>query len=353
MSISISRTVLEKGCGLVQEGKLGEGRRVLEAFCAEGELECPPGEKACLFWRDAADALRQAGMYEASLRLWKRAGETGLKDETTRLEIACTLIAAGKFSDAAERLAILASEAPKNSVVANLHAIALFESGNYDAAMGEWERCLKYSAQIKCPLSTHPYYLSLGTLALERYMLQNQEATGSADELESSEAAPGMGPAKRVHRIEAALEKNEALRALKWINYERAHGGNDDYLALLRASALGSLGHWPRAREEIAAVLDRQEEMEPLHAAFYAYALYRCGEAEVALKVLQAVQPEGPDDYFRHYFEACAHMALGHRCRALLNMQTAFTLYFFDNYEILVLPLWQRTKECLTINSGT
>jgi tetratricopeptide (TPR) repeat protein len=349
MSVFLDRHVLRQAQDLVAEEKLDEAAHILEAFAGD-DAQAPADKPEKYFWRDAADCARRAGLVDDALRLWDRARKAGLEDAIVRLEETVTLLMGARFEQALELAEALAVEQPRNAIVANLRAIALLECGRGPAALEEWDRCLKYSAQIECPLSTHPYYLSLGVMALERWLLEHDKAdeSGESEHLtaldpDAAELMPGKKPAgARFAKIEAALEARQTELALRWINAElRATEKPDPWLRVLRGSALGELGHWSMARRNLAAALI-EERPEPLAVTFYAYCLHRDGDSGMALRVLDGCGSVGPDDYFHHYFRGCAWMGLGKRPQAIIQFQKAFQLFFFDNYHSLVLPTWKK-----------
>lgn len=344
-TVALSSNLIAEARSMLGHGRMDEARALLEPFCG-GDVRSPAGTNPLLFWRDAADTLREAGMSGPSVQLWERARDAGLDPRVAQMESCIARMITGDFDTAA--LAELAVAQPHNAVVRNLYAVALFERGEHRAALNEWEACRPFSAHKRCPLSTQPTHLALGAMAIERFLFTHpaaEKATsgdGAADDAAAAERAPGWTLDGRLSRMERALAKGEFSKALRWIEAERPQpGARKDQIAFLRAYALGEKGCWRQARHEAALLLEK-ENASPLVQSYMSYCLARSGAPEVALAVLEHVEPAGPDDYFRHYFQGCAWVALGDRPRALQGFKTAFEDYFFDSYHLALVPAWER-----------
>ena len=73
-----------------------------------------------------------------------------------------------------------------------------------------------------------------------------------------------------------------------------------------------------------------------------------CWRSAWPARALEYVRPEGPDDYFRHYYAGVAHLMLGDRPRALLQFSRAFEDFFYDTYHSLVPTLWRRAHALMS-----
>ena len=318
----------------------------------------PPRDEAAYFWRDAAEVLRDAGMAQATEKAWGRAKREGVAPHAAEIEIATGYVLAGRFDEALERLTTLVTELPRNAVVRNLNAIALFECGRHEAALADWEVCRKISTQRDCPLSTHPFYLSLGAMAVEGYLARN--SGGNVPSPESYEPtisrAPGGSQAKRMEQIEKAWEDCRYAEALSWIETEiQSEKEPNEEIHMIRALILGGMGRWADAREEVTKVL-QNSATNPSAQSYYAYCLINSGKAAIALPLLDRIPSAGPDDYFVNYIRGCGWLALGDRPRAAQAFRVAFSEYFFDTYHSVLLPAWKRMlhqlKEETKMNPG-
>ena len=352
-SVAPPANLIAEARSMLGHGRMDEARALLEPFCG-GDVRPPAGTNPLLFWRDAAETLREAGMSGTSVQFWERARDAGLDPRVAQMESCIARMIAGDFDAAA--LAELALAQPRNAVVRNLYAVALFERGEHRAALNEWETCRPFSAHKRCPLSTQPTHLALGAMAIERFLFTHpaaEKATsgdGAADDAAAGnsagqaapERAPGWTLDGRLSRMERALAKGEFSKALRWIEAEQPQPGTrKDQIAFLRAYALGEKGRWRQARREAALLLEK-ENASPLVQSYMSYCLARSGAPEVALAVLEHVEPAGPDDYFRHYFQGCAWLALEDRLHALQGFKTAFEDSFFDSYHLALVPAWER-----------
>ncbi len=355
-TLLVSRDLLDRARGEIGRGEYERAREILTPLA---DPDARPGERerAMDFWRDAAEVLRDAGWSEASERCWERAGENGLPAMVVRIQSLTTRVAEGRFEPAVEGFRELSESEPNNGTIRNLYAIALFESGARAEALEQWEATLKISAQHRCPLSTNPLYLSLGTMALEGFLagsgesLESEKAKGGNIEDENegggkgAERAPGRTAGGRLARIEGAIEERRFDRALRWIDAEpRGEKDPPGLLNMYRSLALAETGRWSEAREELSAVLE-DATPNPSAQCYLAQCLTRSGEPGVALALLDTVAAAGPDDYFKNYFSGCALLATGDRLGALHTFRRAFTEYFYDTYHYVLLPAWEKTVE--------
>ncbi len=305
-------------------------------------------------WHDLAIVLRDAGMIEDALLAWQNAKHQGLESYVAELNSGATLIAGQRFDEAVGVLSPLREKHPKNTAIAHLLAVALFETGKHCEAIKTWLAALKDSAQIKCPFSTHPFYLSLAAAACETYLASHEAQEHTQEVSGTVERAPGLTVNARLTKIYSALEKNEPLRAMAWVLAEMKALGDDkipENLELLYMTALGETGQWEKARECVTAYL-KENGPEAMVESYFGLCLLRTGEAEMAARVLEQVEPYGPDDYMKNYYYACALMALDRRPEALLAFQVAFGPYFYDSYHGLVLPLWDKVKNIILNEEG-
>ncbi len=329
-----------------------DGARALLAVFGEGadiSLTLPRGAKPFEFWRDVGEVLRDAGMAEASEAAWRRAGAAGLAPLVVRTQIAVAWMVAGEFDRVLDDLRNLAASEPKNAVVANLYALALFENGRFDEALKQWEATARISAQTAgCPLSTQSLYLSLGAMALDRF-LQDRAGEGVEKREEDSPSQPGDKEAKVTEaEIEQALLDWHSDEALGWLDAELARQPQPaGHLRLLRAWALGDLNRWREARVEMARLVEAEPQHVPAKS-FLAQCLTRSGEPELALAVLGNLAPAGPDDFYLHYFRGCAYRALGRRAEALGCFRVSFGNYFEENYHYMLLRSWEQVGRLLS-----
>lgn len=310
----------------------------------------PPAlQKFCLgearfqrdFWHDAAGALRDAGLFDAALAAWQRARACGLDGAVTEVQLGVTLLAAGRFAEARDTLAARAAADPRNATVAHLLATALLEAGGPAEALARWETAGRLAYRSACPLDTNPLYLALGVAALERYVAAAPPTeTGPV----AAGRAPGRGPGKRLARIAAEAEAGRLAQALAWVETELT--GNPqtaDDLHQLRAWLFLEEGRPAEARAEVARLAAANPDA-PMLLSLLALCLARTGQAAWALRLLQYVPIEGPDDYFRHYHAGLAHAMLGDRVRALVQFRRAFQDFFYDTYHSLMPTLWRRAR---------
>lgn len=346
-----ARSTIENALRLATTGSVGEARKALEPlteFLAEGAQ----GDRD--FWRDAATALRDAGLYDAARAAWHRAAQAGLADYVARSETALVDLFEGRFDEALEALDVLRQTYPNNAPLADLYALALFECGRREEALEAWEKCLAVSAQTTCPVSSTPIHLALAAAALERFDAETAtEETPQADGQTDAVRAPGRTAAARRRRIEKAIEQERFDLALSWMDAETTRGvAQNPEMALLRALALGEMGRYREAVRVLCEPLSDDEKSPPVQA-YLGYCLARAGAPDIALAVLESVWPEGPDDYFAYYFRGVAHLAAGDRASALRGFRVAFSDYFFDNYWCVFVPLWERAAKRIKAPSQT
>ncbi|NQU41900.1 hypothetical protein HQ520_01350, partial [bacterium] len=297
---------LRKARALCLKGHLEEARERIGT-----DVQIAKGEKPFTFWREAAVLARDLGMTKLAEHAWNEAGRAGLDARVVRLEKAVNRLVAGDFEAAKDMLTEAIEAEPRNAVLRNAWAIALFESAETARALEEWETNRRWSAQKRgCPLSTDPLYLALAAMALEGFLQSRStkpvreapEETHPAD----GERAPGRTRDSRLARIERALARRDFDLALGWIENEmRGEEREPDMLNLMYAVALSEKDRWGRAREELATVLERSEGNSAAQS-YLGYCLARAGAPDAALRVLESVQPVGPDDYFVHYFRGIA-----------------------------------------------
>ncbi|HNY26389.1 MAG TPA: hypothetical protein PKH31_03305 [Candidatus Sumerlaeota bacterium] len=312
-------------------------------------LTVPAGAKPAEFWRDAGEVLRDAGLAEASEAAWRRAGAAGLAPLVVRTQTAVAWMVAGGFDRVVDDLRDLAAGEPKNAVVANLYALALFENDRFDEALKQWEATARISAQTAgCPLSTQSLYLSLGAMALDR-VLQDRAGEGVEKIEEESQSQQGDKKAKVTEaEIEIALLEWRSAEALGWLDAELARQPQPPgHLRLLRAWALGDLNRWREARAEMTRLVEAEPSEVPAKS-FLAQCLTRSGEPELALAVLENLAPVGPDDFYLHYFRGCAYRALGRRVEALHCFRISFGNYFEENYHYMLLRSWEQVGRLLS-----
>ena len=252
------------------------------------------------------------------------------------------------FDKALERLTPLVISNSQNAVARNLRAIALFESGEHQAALAEWKACGKMAGRHRYPFCTEPFHLALAAMALERFLNAHARQTPPALPVVQPSSAPGMTAKARIEHIDEAVQQRRFEEAFAWIEFEKVQPkAQIAPLAFLHAVALGEMDQWQQARQEILPALEIKSS-EPLAWSFYAYCLVQCGDAETALRILDHVTPVGPDDYFSTYFRGCARLAQGKRDSALCHFQLAFCHYFFDTSEMVLLPAWYKVRTILT-----
>jgi tetratricopeptide (TPR) repeat protein len=330
--------------------KVETARGLLAVFQEGAEpVVVPAGVKAAEFWRDAGEVLRDAGLAEASEAAWRRAGAAGLAPLVVRTQTAVAWMVAGGFDRMVDDLRDLAAGEPRNAVVANLYALALFENERYDEALRQWEATARISAQTAgCPLSTQSLYLSLGAMALDRF-LQDQALEDAGELRESACPQEGRKEAQATEaEIEQALLEWRSAEALGWLDAELARQAQPPgHLRLLRAWALGDLNRWREARAEMARLVEAEPQHVPARS-FLAQCLTRSGEPDLALAVLENLAPAGPDDFYLYYFRGCAYRALGRRVEALDCFRTSFGNYFEENYHYMLLRSWEQVGRLLS-----
>jgi tetratricopeptide (TPR) repeat protein len=343
------RDLLSEARRALADRKVDAARALLGVF-GEGAdaLSVSAGMKIAEFWRDAGEVLRDAGLAQASEAAWRRAGAAGLAPLVVRTQIAVAWMVAGEFDRILDDLKDLAASEAKNAVVANLYALALFENGRFDEALTQWEATARISAQTAgCPLSTQSLYLSLGAMALDRFLQERAnrgaETTGETSRPERVNEGARITEAE----IEQALLEWRSTEALEWLDAELARQAQPaGHLRLLRAWALGDLNRWREARTEMARLVEAEPQHVPAKS-FLAQCLTRSGEPELALVVLENLAPSGPDDFYLHYFRGCAYRMLGRRAEALGCFRISFGSYFEENYPYMLLRSWEQVGRLL------
>lgn len=340
-----NRTALAASRHLLAEDCLEDAQAVLapvvERLAAEAAAEAAAAPAQRDYWHDAADALRDSGLFDPALAAWERSRACGLDGATADVQAGVTLLAAGRFVEARDILAARAAADPRNATVAHLLATALLESGAPVEALARWETAGRLAYRSACPLDTNPLYLALGVAALERWM-------AAAPPTETGPAvpgrAPGRGPGKRLARIAAEAEAGHLAQALAWIDTELTGCPRTaDDLRQLRAWLLLEEGRPAEARIEMARLAAANPDV-PTLLSLLALCLARTGQAAWALRLLQYVATEGPDDYFRHYHAGVAHLMLGDRVRTIVLFRRAFEDFFYDTFHSLVPTLWRRAR---------
>ena len=356
MAETVSRSLLTLARGLMRSFDFEKARATLAPFSAPDTLAVQDDDPL-LFWRDAAETLRDAGMAEAAEQAWTRAGEAGMARHAAETQILAGYVLAGRAGEVLARLKELRGAHGRNAVVRNLYAITLFESGQRGQSLAEWKSCLDISAQNECPLSTHSFYLALGAMAVEGFFAAQGDkrepdnaSMGTpvgAPPADPLDRAPGRRHATRMAQIDKAWEEGRYDQALRWIDAEiQEEKSSSDDLRVARALTLGGMSRWTDARREITATLQRSD-VSPSAQTFLAHCLIHGGEARLALTLLERIKPAGPDDFFANYVRACAWLALGDRPRSAQAFRIAFTEYFFDSYHCVLVPAWRRMMRLL------
>jgi len=332
---------------LLEGGKMNEAALSLkrgDLFLSE-----PIGKKGKVFWREVAIVFRDVGLVDEAEIAWRKAGEAGLPQSIVEKAVIVGRVLKGMFAEALEGAQSLVESMGRNPVNSALYAIALLENGRVSDAVKEWQRRGKMAGEKHSPLPTETVQIALTAMAVERF-LSGRENEVARKEVSSKdgtgapmgEKAPRRTFGARLRMMDKAANAGNYEQALAWIKAEKqsGHAWRTENVMFLEAQVLAEMGKWNRSRQTLGSLIGKEGGDKSLEA-FYAYCLLRCGEANMALQILQRQGIDGPDDYFVNYFRGCAWLTLGDRTRAFWSFRIAFQRFFFDTYHLLFVRRWQ------------
>lgn len=206
-----------QACSLLRAFEFEQARQYL-ATLAQGEP--PAGARPVDYLRDLAQCMTEAGMPAEAGQAWRQAEAAGLPRYYALAGQASAFLTCCDGEKALPFARESADLQKRNPVSLNLHALALFLAGRPGEAIRQWDALLPYSAQSHCPLSTHPFYLALAAMAIERF-LADAPATVASNTV-APERAPGASRGRRLEKIEKAWNAGNTDRASAWIEFEVA-----------------------------------------------------------------------------------------------------------------------------------